>query len=86
MSSTTTDLLKTNEAAQRLKCRQRHVRKLIRTGRLRAVNISPGGKRPTFRIDPSDLAAFQTANADAQRDKRKGRKRTRDAGEVVAFV
>jgi excisionase family DNA binding protein len=79
-------LLTTAEAAERLKCRQRLVRKLIRAGELRASNIAPGGKRPTFRIDISDLTAFIVRTADGQSGKGKGRKRTRDAGEVIAFV
>jgi hypothetical protein len=30
----------------------------IRAGRLRAINVGDGAKRPRFRIDPSDLQDF----------------------------
>lgn len=35
------------------------VLRLIGAGELRAANYSPGGKRPTWRIHPDDLRAFE---------------------------
>jgi excisionase family DNA binding protein len=78
-------LLTTHEVAAAIRCEVRLVRKLIRAGELRASNIAPGSKRPTFRVDAADLAAFVARTADGQASG-KQKKRTRRTGDVIAFV
>lgn len=52
-----TDLMRFSEAAARLNCHERQVRRLVDKGLLRAVVIGPR----TRRIDPVDLEAFKEA-------------------------
>jgi hypothetical protein len=42
--------LKISEAAARLSCHPNTVKNMMRDGRVQAVNLNPGGKRPTWRI------------------------------------
>lgn len=48
----------TQQAAQRLGCSVGHVGTLIRTGRLKAVNIGGGEKLPRWRIPEQSLLDF----------------------------
>lgn len=54
--------LTTSQAAQRLgmdgEAGQRYVRRLIDDGRIRAVNVGFGDKRPTWRIPESEVDRF----------------------------
>jgi len=52
-----------NELAKAWRVTPDHVRGLIRSGQLPAVNIamSPGAKRPQWRIRPEDLERFTAA-------------------------
>ncbi|WP_197453084.1 helix-turn-helix domain-containing protein [Rosistilla oblonga] len=56
-------LLTVNDVAARLACKPRKVRELIVAGRIYAIDISPDGNRPTYRIDEKDLAAFLASSA-----------------------
>lgn len=53
-----------NQVAARLNLKPETVREYIRTGRLRAVNLNPDGKRPTWRIKPEALEVFRGNAAD----------------------
>lgn len=53
-------LMTPNEVADRLRVTSEKVRQLIRTGRLEAMNIGSGQKRPLYRIHPQDLDVFLT--------------------------
>lgn len=46
------------KAASRLDLSEQHVRRLIREGKLRAVNIGLGDVRPTYRIPEDELIAY----------------------------
>lgn len=46
------------EVAKRLRVRRDKVLDWIRRGELRAINVSDGGKRPRYRITPTDLERF----------------------------
>lgn len=48
----------TGQAAERIGSTPQHVRHLIRTGRLPAIDIARGGGRPRFRISEVDFAEF----------------------------
>lgn len=50
--------LTTGEAAQRIGGTPQHVRQLIKTGRLAAIDIAKGHGRPRFRISEAALAEF----------------------------
>ena len=52
------DLFTPEDVAERLKVSSEHVRALIRTGRLTAVNLAVGKKRPLYRIRTEALAEF----------------------------
>ena len=52
------DLLTPDEAARRLKVSPEHVRALIRSGRLTAINVGTGPKRPLYRIPLCALRDF----------------------------
>lgn len=49
---------KVKEVAEMLSIHKGKVLLLIHTGKLRAVNVSTGDKRPTWRIPNSDLQRF----------------------------
>jgi excisionase family DNA binding protein len=55
----TTNLLTIHQAAARLSCHPNTVKNMMRDGRVRAVNINPAGKRPTWRIVAASLEAFR---------------------------
>jgi excisionase family DNA binding protein len=55
-------LLTPEETAERLKVSAEHVRALIRSGRLSAVNIGTGLKRPLYRIPASALGDFLSSS------------------------
>lgn len=52
------DYLTTGEVARRLSSTTQHVRQLIRTGRLSAIDIAKGQGRPRFRVPETALADF----------------------------
>ena len=52
------DLLTPEEASLRLKVSPEHVRALIRTDQLNAINIGIGKKRPLYRIPSKNLDEF----------------------------
>jgi excisionase family DNA binding protein len=50
------------EIAELLRVKPERVRAWIRSGRLRAIDVSqPGSTRPRFRIDPADLEKFEAS-------------------------
>ncbi len=51
----------------------------IKTGQLRAVNVGTPGKRPRWRIDPADVAAFE-ATRTAQPQTRTPRRKKSASG------
>ena len=50
--------LTVSEVAISLQVTTEHIRKLIRQGRLSAINIGTGGKRPLYRVTPQALNKF----------------------------
>lgn len=54
----TGDYLTTGEVARRIGGTSQHVRQLIKTGRLVAIDIAKGHGRPRFRISEAALAEF----------------------------
>lgn len=61
------DLLTPEEAARCLKVTAEHVRALIRSGRLSAVNIGTGPKRPLYRIPLCALGEFLSSRHQSAR-------------------
>ncbi|MBO0813670.1 MAG: helix-turn-helix domain-containing protein [Actinobacteria bacterium] len=58
-AATRPQLLTIPDTAERLRCSQRHVYRLIATGALRARDIAlPGAPVPKTRISEADLAAY----------------------------
>jgi excisionase family DNA binding protein len=51
--------LTTSEVAKRYKVDTETVRRWIRSGRLPAINLAPGGVRARFRVRESDLENFE---------------------------
>ncbi len=56
-------LLKPREVADRLGVCVQIVRQHIAAKRLPAINVSAGNGRKTWRVDPSDLSAFELRRA-----------------------
>jgi excisionase family DNA binding protein len=57
-------LLTPAEVAERLRCSENHVYRLIAKGALHAVDVSlPGARRPKSRVSEADLAAYVKAQA-----------------------
>ncbi|MFP3986910.1 helix-turn-helix domain-containing protein [Streptomyces sp. E11-3] len=54
----TGDYLTTGEVAKRIGGTAQHVRQLIKTGRIAAIDIAKGDGRPRFRISEAALAEF----------------------------
>ena len=54
----TGDYLTTGEVARRIGGTTQHVRQLIKTGRIAAIDIAKGHGRPRFRISEAALADF----------------------------
>lgn len=52
------DFLTTGEVARRIGGTSQHVRQLIKTGRIAAIDIAKGNGRPRFRISEAALADF----------------------------
>lgn len=50
--------LKVDEVAQRLRLNEQQVRKLIRTGELKAANVGGKSKGANYRIDESAVEEF----------------------------
>ena len=55
--------LTTREVASRLRCSHERVFRLIRAGRLRALNAGTGTRRPRWIIDVVDLERFENGAA-----------------------
>lgn len=55
--------LTTGEVARRIGATPQHVRKLIKSGRIEAIDIAKGFGRPRFRISEAALADFRRAAA-----------------------
>lgn len=55
--------LTTGAVARRIGGTSQHVRQLIKSGRLRAIDIANGAARPRFRISRADLDEFLTVAA-----------------------
>ena len=66
-------LLTPEEAARELKVSAEQVRALIRRGRLPAVNLGTGKKRPLYRITRQDLENFLMDRYQPQRGRRQRR-------------
>jgi len=60
-------LLTPAEAGERLRCSERHVYRLIATGKLRTVDVGlPGSQQAKTRVSEADLAAYiKAAGGDA---------------------
>lgn len=54
----TGDFLTTGQVAKRIGSTPQHVRSLITSGRLAAINIAAGQKRPRFRVAEGSVAAY----------------------------
>jgi len=52
--------LTTGEVAERIGGTSQHVRQLIKSGRLAAIDIAKASRRPRFRISEDSLASFLT--------------------------
>ncbi|MER6350614.1 helix-turn-helix domain-containing protein [Streptomyces sp. NPDC001634] len=69
----TGDYLTTGEAAKRIGGTPQHVRELIKSGRLEAIDIAKGNGRPRFRIAEAALAEFlRAARVTPEGDTRRG--------------
>ena len=62
-TSDVTALLTPNDIAARLQISAEQVRSLIRSGRLRAVNVGSGKKRPLYRVSEKALDEFIKAGS-----------------------
>jgi excisionase family DNA binding protein len=60
---TGTSLHRLGDAAERLGFTYRHVRRLIASGQLAAVNIGNTKRGPSWRVSEEALRAFQTRRA-----------------------
>jgi hypothetical protein len=80
-------MCKTREAAALLKCSPKKVCALIHAGFLAAVNLNPGGGRPEYRIEPSELRSFRERMKSIPETEQRRRTRRHDSsGEVIQFV
>jgi excisionase family DNA binding protein len=52
--------LTTGQVAARLGVSRKRVYELIHAGKLRAFNVSIGERQPRWRVEESDLAAFES--------------------------
>lgn len=55
--------LTTGEVAKRIRGTTQHVRELIKSGRLAAIDIASGNSRPRFRVSEDSLTNFLTEAA-----------------------
>lgn len=53
--------LTTSDVARRIGGTSQHVRQLIKSGRLEAIDIAKGGERPRYRVSEAALADFLRA-------------------------
>lgn len=79
-------MLRPGQCADALSVHPRKVWEWIAAGRLKAENVTPGGKRPTWRIDPRDFQRFR----DGLRNEPKGQeakaaRRAATSDEVIRF-
>lgn len=59
MTASTIQLLTIPEAADRLRCSDSHIYRLIAAGKIRPTDVSrPGARRAKTRVSESDLAAY----------------------------
>lgn len=79
-------LLKTGEIAADLNCAVKKVWQLIHDRHLQAVNITPNGNRPTYRVDPADLEAFKKKYLKTPHREQQRRKRVQSEDGVIAFM
>ena len=87
--TTTPKLLTVKEVAQRFRCDQHHVLWWIKSGELVGIDVSKKrGGRPRWRINSASLIEFEAArSADPYKvsHKRKHRRKTRQASNVIDF-
>ena len=76
-------LLTPSDFAARLKVTAEQVRCLIRTGRLRAINVGTGNKRPLYRLSAEAVEQFIRHGSSSRIQKT--RKRARQLGRVPDF-
>jgi excisionase family DNA binding protein len=55
--------LSVKDVARLLACTPRHVYSLIEQGVLKPENISPGKKRPSWRVPPEEIERFRKEKA-----------------------
>ncbi|MDP1564462.1 MAG: helix-turn-helix domain-containing protein [Pirellulaceae bacterium] len=67
MPTTANEFLKPTEIAQRLGCAVEMILHAINSGRLPAMNVGRGSKRPTWRIHQADFEVWRAANTTGQR-------------------
>ena len=71
--------------AERYGCKPETVIGWIRAGELRAIDVSSkGSKKPRFRIDEADLAAFEAGRVVGQKPTKKPRRR-KPENKVIRF-
>ena len=59
-------LLTIPETAERLRCSENHVYRLIAVGKIRTLDVAqPGARKPKTRVSEDDLAAYIKAGSDA---------------------
>jgi hypothetical protein len=73
------------EVARRYRVKPDTVIDWIKSGELRAIDVSrPGSQRPRFRIDPADLVAFENKRLAKPQSAPKARRRAKDP-QVIEF-
>lgn len=78
-------LLKVSDVARLSQVRPKLVREWIHTRRLPAMNITPDGERPTYRIDPEDYREFQDRQRLVKPPAMKRHRRAMDTTNVIEF-
>ena len=78
-------LLTVTDVAGLLNVRCKRVRELIHSNHLNAIDITPGGGRSTFRIDPEELRKFQDQHTHIKPNEKKRRRRMMETTEVIEF-
>jgi hypothetical protein len=79
-------LLTTNDVAALLSVTPKQVRKLIRARAMNAENITPGGGRKTWRVDPDELRAFRERQQMIPRETVRRRRAMADESRVIQFI
>jgi excisionase family DNA binding protein len=87
MPTTASEFLKPTEIAKRLGCAVEMVLHAIHSGRLPAMNVGRGDKRPTWRIHAADFDRWREANTTGQRQSPKPipQPKKRSAGSDIKF-